>query len=745
MPVRLAIIIALVTALVAPLAIAAPHRSALLIGINDYTASRLTTIGTAAPDRDWPNLSGAVNDTVAMRELLVLLRGFDARDIVTLNDQSATRTAILVAANALAATAARDDVVFFFYAGHGSQVKNSRSDEPDKLDESIIPADSRRGADDIRDKELRRIFNAILDRGAHLTVIIDACHSGSAARGLLTLARPRGIHPDLRDVADGGDYGPRPENRGALVISAAHDDEEAREVRDDQQTMHGAFTWAWMRAMRDAATASPSSIDEPAMETFLRAQARLRAAMPFENPVLAGNAAQRRLPFLGAHDTTRAARAMFAIEHVRDGTAVISGGWVQGITIGSELRAAGDRSQPPLTVKALLGLGRCEAHVPAAARVRNGDLLELTGWASPPPRPLRVAIPRSDTDIAGFARRAAKIAAEHDVKWINDPTVRTPDHLLRRAGSRWELLDISGHASSYASDDAALLALGQLRRGTSLFVQLPGTAMLAAQIAGVAVIDVIGNAEDADYVLAGRFVRHRVEYAWVRPNAARSDRRASGLPLRTTWIGDAGGDLGSVLLNRAIRLHKIQAWSLLESPPEARWPYRLLLRGERDQQLVADGGSVKGHDAYTLELRAASPVGARAGRRHVYVFTVDSYGQSTLLFPVSGSVENHFPLAGGAAPPAIPLGAKLEIAPPYGVDTYFLLATDEPFADPWILQWDGVRGPSPPTATALERLVVLTSSVNRGAPVITPATWSIERIVIESVRPSAGPRHSRKR
>jgi hypothetical protein len=276
--------------------------------------------------------------------------------------------------------------------------------------------------------------------------------------------------------------------------------------------------------------------------------------------------------------------------------------------------------------------------------------------------------------------------------------------------------------------------------------------MIAAQIADNAVIDVTGNAEDADYVLAGRFVRHHVEYAWVRPNAARSGRRVSGLPLRTTWISDAGGDLASVLRNRALRLHKIEAWSLLESPPDARWPYRLGLRGERDQQLAGDGGSVKGHDAYTLELRAASPVGARTGRRHVYVFTIDSYGQSTLLFPVSGSVENHFPLAGAAAPSVIPLGAKLEIAPPYGVDTCILLATDEPFADPWILQWDGVRGPVPApttTTTALERLAALTSSASRGASVLTPATWSIERIVIESVRPAArspaGPRRSRKR
>jgi hypothetical protein len=710
---------------------AAAHRLALLIGINDYTASRLTAIRAPAPDRDWPNLAGAVNDTAAMRELLVLLHGFEARDIVTLNDQVATRSAIVSAANRLASAAAKDDIIFFYFAGHGSQQRNSKSDEPDKLDESIVPADSRRGAEDIRDKELRRIFNAILDRGARLTVMIDACHSGSGARGLLTLSRPRGIRPDLRDVADGGDYGPRPENRGALVISASHDDEEAREARDDRQTMHGAFTWAWMRAMRDAAAG------EPVMETFTRAQARLRAEMPFQNPVIAGNASPRQSPFLGAPENARDARTTFAVERILGDTAVISGGWAHGVTEGSELRVAGDRSQPPLIVTQLLGLGRCEARVAAAAHIRSGMLLEMTGWATPPPRPLRVAVPSSNADIAAFARHAAAIADSREIDWINDPTIRTPEQVLRRAGTRWELLDAAGHVSSFASDDDALHALARLRRGTSLFVQLPASAQLAAQLAGLAVIDIVDRAEDADYVVAGRFVRHQLEYAWVRPNARRSDRRSSGLPLRTTWIGDAA-DTALVLRNRALHLHKIEAWNLLESPPEGRWPYALALRRERDGQLVADGGSVDGEETYSIELRAGAG-SRRAGRRHVYVFTIDSYGQSTLLFPISGSVENHLPLAVAAPPPVIALGAKFEGAPPYGIDTYILLSTDEPLSNPWILQWDGVRGPSVKPTNALERLLALTGTSNRGTPMITPATWSIERIVIESIRP----RHKR--
>ena len=361
-------------------------------------------------------------------------------------------------------------------------------------------------------------------------------------------------------------------------------------------------------------------------------------------------------------------------------------------------------------------------------------LLELSGWAATPPRPLRVAIPRSDGDITAFARRAAAIATERRLDWINDPTVRSPEHVVRRNGARWEILDASGHARSFVSEAEALHALARLNG--SVFVQLPAPATLAAQIAGPAVIEVVERAEDADYVLAGRFTHHHVEYAWVRPNARRSDRRAWGLPLRTTWTTDAS-DTAVILRHRALRLHKIEAWNLLESPPDGRWPYHLALRGQRDQQLVGDGGSVEGNETYTLELHGASRL---AGRRHVYVFTIDSYGQSTLIFPVSGSVENHFPLdVAVAPPPSLALGAKFSIAPPYGVDTYFLLATDEPLADPSILQWDGVRSPMPSTKTALERLLALTGSTQRGGSVLTPATWSIERIVIESFRP----RHKR--
>ncbi len=79
---------------------------------------------------------------------------------------------------------ARGDTVVFYYAGHGSQRFNSLTDKPFHLDETIVPSDASGGAFDIRDKEVARLFNQVVDKGIQLTAIFDSCHSGSIARGI---------------------------------------------------------------------------------------------------------------------------------------------------------------------------------------------------------------------------------------------------------------------------------------------------------------------------------------------------------------------------------------------------------------------------------------------------------------------------------------------------------------------------------------------------------------------------------
>jgi hypothetical protein len=682
----------------------AQKRLALLIGINDYSASRIGARPHTlpVPGRDWPTLSGAVNDTGALAEMLALLYGFEKKDIVTLNDQFATRTAILQAIEKhLVKQAAKGDVIFFYYAGHGSQVNNSRSEELDRMDESIVPADSIAGAPDIRDKELQVLFNRIIDRGARLTIVLDNCHSGSGARGLMTTTRTRGVRADPRDVADGS-RAPHPEARGALILSAAQDFDFAFETRDPNGLMHGAFTWALMRAMRDAAPG------ESGGDVFLRAQARLRAETPFQDPVLAGTSPARHRAFLGDRRNRATNRTVIAVEKVRrDGTVVLQGGWAHGLCVGSALRVLGERAAA-LTITAIKGLGRSEGRFLSQRTVTSGTLLEVAGWAAPSSRPLRVWMPPARTSIASLAPALVSIATQHRIRWITDPVEATPTHLLRPRAKGWELLDRDQRVVVLQNDAAAIAAVANLPPQSSLFVQFPAPAIELEDG-----IEAVARAEDADYILTGRYAR-TFAYAWVRPLVARTDRCKSPLPLRTEWINADADELRAAVL----RLRRIQAWHLLETPPDARAPYRLALR-DAERRDVRDG-KVIGGNTYELLLRAKTTA---KSPRYVYAFVIDSFGAGILLFPKEGSVENRFPLA-GSAPADIDLGraSQFEVVPPYGVDTYFLLTTDEPLPDTSVLSWNGVRARSkarPP----LEQLRAM------------PPTWSLEKMVIESVAP----------
>jgi uncharacterized caspase-like protein len=742
-------LIALQTALYAQ---PAGKRRALLIGINDYSASRLPRYSQPpVPGRDWPDLSGPVNDVRILREMLIVLHGFAASDIVTLTDQEATRVAILRKIEShLVESASKGDISFFYFAGHGSQVENSRSDEPDKLDESIVPADSRKGAPDIRDKELRPLFNRILDRGARLTILLDNCHSGSGIRGLVTGAQPRGVKRDPRDIADPSAFGPRPEDRGALVLSASQDSEPAMEFRDEQKVIHGAFTWALIRAMRD------SSEGETAHETFLRARARLQVDVPFQEPVIAGDSAARVTPLLGTRIDRRGGRTVVAVEKVqKDGTIVLNGGWATGLSVGSELRVPSDRDAAVrVIVTTLRSLRRAEARVQNArtvpSAIRAGSLLELVGWAAPPSRPLRIWIPAGPagfSDMTAWGRRMADASAKRGVRWVPDPTDVTPTHLLRYDSRGWSLLGPARQFEYLGNTDAAIAAIGRIAAGSSLFVQLPAPAPLISGITSgfdtsAQNIDRVKSPGEADYVLAGRYAKssRSIEYAWVRPGMRAQDRRKTGFPARTDWIAanerhPAMRNAVSSLRDAAMRLRRIHGWLALDSPPHTRSPYRLALRRLRDGRLLTDR-IVTGGDSYEIVLRAASPLG-RVARRYVYVFVIDSHGKSFLVFPqTTGSVENRFPL-GSSAPSEIPLGqaGSFRVTKPYGMDTWFLLTTEVPLSYPWILEWDGVRTRSPESPTPLEQLLMLTAAGERSGLLVSPENWSIEKLVLESVPP----------
>jgi hypothetical protein len=398
-----------------------------------------------------------------------------------------------------------------------------------------------------------------------------------------------------------------------------------------------------------------------------------------------------------------------------------------------------------LTVTAIHGLGRSEARLqsrgPLPRTIHNGALLEVVGWAAPPDRPLRVWMPRvaeKANAIDALARRLVDVAARRGVRWVSDPADDTPTHVLRRGKMYWELLGPGGIREQLGTDAAdAIAGIAKLPVGSSLFAQFPAPAALIDGIDVGPGTDREGivpaeRAEDADYILVGRYSARQLAYAWMRPAMQNEDRRKTGLPVRTSWIVENGRDdtlrdSAPALRDAVLRLRRIRAWHLLESPTEGRWPYRVALKRERSGDWAAD--HVIGEDIYSVVLRG----GARhAQQRHVYVFVIDSHGKGVLLFPRLGSVENRFPLA-QPGPAEIPLHAKFEVTPPYGVDTYFLLSTDEPLTNPYVLEWDGVRTRAPEALTALEELLLLDGT--RGPRRSTSFGWSLERVVFESVPP----------
>lgn len=143
-------------------------KKALLVGINKYRQ----------PGSD---LRGCVNDVVNMRKILNQVYKFPLDNIRVLTDDRATQQGILERLNWLIDTASNGDELVFHYSGHGSQIRDRDGDElRDHVDEILCPHDMNWGRP-FTDDMIAAIFKKLPD-GANLTMVCDACHSGSMSR-----------------------------------------------------------------------------------------------------------------------------------------------------------------------------------------------------------------------------------------------------------------------------------------------------------------------------------------------------------------------------------------------------------------------------------------------------------------------------------------------------------------------------------------------------------------------------------
>ncbi len=235
-----------------------PTKRALLIGIDEYAHLKA--------------LRGCTNDARAMDELL--RTGFGFTHTTLLLDADATRAGMVGAFEQLIEETASGDIVVVYFAGHGSQLRDREGDEPSGMDSTIMPVDTARdesnpaGSIDITDDELFLFLQRLGNKTTAITVIVDACHSGTITRDATPseTISVRGVPADTRAPttpspipvelwpllrADGGTAaapsGWLPMRDHYVVISGCRDDELSGELglpqADGSLTYHGALTY----------------------------------------------------------------------------------------------------------------------------------------------------------------------------------------------------------------------------------------------------------------------------------------------------------------------------------------------------------------------------------------------------------------------------------------------------------------------------------------------------------------------
>lgn len=731
------------------------HR-ALLVGIDVYSGFKPAK--DAPPPRNWQDLDGAVRDVEGIASLLTGKFGFAPEQVAILTDKAATRAAILDALADLAARTGPDDVVVFYYAGHGSQVKNSlANDEPDGLDESIVPADSRAGAPDIRDDELRDALGRILDKTTRLTVIMDSCHSGSGTRGL---GKARSIRGDPRDIATPSSTTPPPEQRGAVVLSAAQDFQLAWEAKDDDGKPHGLFSWSLTRALQQMAPGE--SVDQ----LFMRVRTMMQTAGTFQEPVLAGQPERTAAPLFG----TSARGGPFTVpgRPDKDGTVRLMGGLAIGLHPGSELvrRATGDKREVRVRTLPDAELARSRAQVIAGSikdlPAEAGDLFEVVQWAAPQGAAMNVYVPEDAPPLAeltALGPALATLAKDKRLELLDDPLAGPRTHLVYFEGGAWWLLGPSSGADPAALgprlDATKVTRLVMKDPGPGerarLYVALPPPRELVAQLAtGTSGFDNaarVAQLADAQYALSARLTADdTLEVAWVtRDHFAATDRKTS-LPPRTDWVALTLGPAGAIanariaaadLDGKAETLVRIRSWLTLASPGDGgTYPYTLAFRKPGAPTPETPTALAEGETWELVLTRGATS--AAIPSRYVYVLIIDSGGGGSLLFPPAGqgNVENYLPRPKEAPPELIAL-TDIHILPPLGLDTYLLVTSNEPLLALSQVNWSGVlsrtRGTTPGDVSPLEALLAKTGGRTRGAGSVAPSGWSVRQLAIPSV------------
>ncbi|MBD2342089.1 caspase family protein [Calothrix sp. FACHB-156] len=185
-----------------------PNFYALLIGIDRYLPNQL-------PDgSSYKSLHGCVRDIDHVEALLKNMLKVPKAQIFKLvashangcsqsSEQLPTYENMVTKFKELTAIAQPGDQVYIHYSGHGGRPVTAYPEIKGKyaIDESLVPMDiGNSQARYLRDMELAKLLQSMVNKGLVVTLVLDSCHSGGATRGGIENTGVRGLSKNIVDT-----------------------------------------------------------------------------------------------------------------------------------------------------------------------------------------------------------------------------------------------------------------------------------------------------------------------------------------------------------------------------------------------------------------------------------------------------------------------------------------------------------------------------------------------------------------
>ena len=727
------------------------EKKALLIAINKYSPPEGAEV-KGKSRTFFPDLEGCVNDGRSLYSLIISRFQFAPKNIDTLFNEAASRVNMEKSMNQLLQKCDKGDIAFIYYAGHGSQVVNSLSPEPDKKDESIVPADAwKEGVKDFRDKELAVIFNKFIDKGVKLTVITDCCHSGSLSRGPVDNNKSRYIADADYDAKDPSTPAP-PETRPEgtfLLLAAAQDNESAKEQADENRLPHGAFTLALVKALEQ------QSVNASIANLFNSIRAILKSNGKRQEPVLAGSSSRRQGTLFGIEKGTLPDKSLVPIRGIEADKIILQGGFALGLQVENELvKFRNGDTLAKLVIEEVNSINRSTARMIKGniQDLKAGELLEVTNWVSSDAPLLKIYIPSNGADYAGIMKLSSinnELRSSGKVKWINNLEKQDPYTTLYFNGKSYKI-NVDGKEQNAPANISASSVLSFCKPDSSFYFEMPvPTELLSSlkqRIKQNKSIIIVDDPSEAHYIVFGTTDNNgNLAYGLRRAQTSARDSLES-MPVQTKLFSLSGNSLSeneavsSQLYEYAMRLSKIRGWLNLTPPLDntAKFPYRLQMRNkETNTELTTPAYKLGDKISFHLVADGEFTGAERFPKRYIYVFMIDKEGNMLLGYPDAGegNMNNQFPKYDHNRELVTDITLfEGEVSEPAGTDNYFLLASDEPITNyDIVFNQEGVRG-NPATGNPLGNLLNLGNEGGTRGFSKSASNWNLIRLAVKSNR-----------